>query len=118
MMVCYLIALYKEPGVRPVGISKIIRKLLAKSFLLVNGTTATAACGNLNICDGLGAGIEGAVCATLGDYRKARSQPTGAWEVEADKTPLLTQPPTPEMPSLGQGDDTGDYWSREGSVEG
>ena len=76
MMACYLLVLDKEPGVRPVGISKIIRKLLAKSFLLVNGTTATAACGNLNICAGLGAVIEDAVHATLAEYENDWRQTT------------------------------------------
>ena len=63
LMACRLIALDKQPGVRPVGIGEVYRRLLAKCVIAVIGQQATAACGNLNLCAGLPAGIEGAVHA-------------------------------------------------------
>jgi hypothetical protein len=63
MMACRLVALDKQPGVRPVGIGEIYRRLLAKLVLAVAGDQATTACGSLNLCAGLAAGIEGAVHA-------------------------------------------------------
>jgi hypothetical protein len=63
LMACRLVALDKEPGTRPVGIGEIYRRLFAKCVLEACGSQATTACGNLNICAGLTAGIEGAVHA-------------------------------------------------------
>jgi hypothetical protein len=63
LMACRLVALDKSPGVRPVGIGEIYRRLMAKCLLKVVGHQATTACGNLNLCAGLPAGIEGAVHA-------------------------------------------------------
>ena len=63
LMAGRLIALSKDPGVRPVGIGEIYRRLFAKAILYSVGKQATAACGNFNLCAGLPAGIEGAVHA-------------------------------------------------------
>ena len=63
LMACRLVALDKCPGVRPVGIGEIIRRLLAKLVLKVAGAAATEACGNLQLCAGLQPGIEGAIHA-------------------------------------------------------
>jgi hypothetical protein len=41
MMACQLVALDKQPGVRPVGIGEIFRRLLAKAVLLSVGSEAT-----------------------------------------------------------------------------
>jgi len=62
-MACRLVALDKQPGVRPIGIGSIFRRLMAKSLIKVIGPQATAACGNFNLCAGLPSGIEGAVHA-------------------------------------------------------
>mmetsp|Transcript_13843 Transcript_13843/g.30962 ORF Transcript_13843/g.30962 Transcript_13843/m.30962 type:complete len:156 (-) Transcript_13843:258-725(-) len=59
LMACRLVALDKQPGVRPLGISKIYRQLMAKCLLAVSGHHTTQACGNFNLCAGLRAGIEG-----------------------------------------------------------
>ena len=63
VMACRLVALDKQPGTRPVGIGEIYRRFMAKCVLMVVGHQATVACGNLNLCAGLPAGIEGAVHA-------------------------------------------------------
>ena len=55
-----LMALDKCPGVRPIGIGEIWRRLLAKCVLKVAGGEAKAACGNAQLSAGLEAGIEGA----------------------------------------------------------
>ena len=61
LMANRLVALDKNPGVRPIGIGETYRRLLAKCLLRVSGHKATAACNNYNLCVGLPAGIEGAV---------------------------------------------------------
>jgi len=70
LMACRLMALDKEPGTRPVGIGEIYRRLMAKCVISVCGHTATAACGNVNLCAGLSAGIEGAVHAMNGEWEE------------------------------------------------
>ena len=49
-------------------IGDIIRRLLAKYFLLVTGTIETEVCGNINLCTNLVYGIEGTIHATLAEY--------------------------------------------------
>ena len=63
MMANRLVGLDKNPGVRPLGIGEIHRRLWGKCVLAVAGHEATAVCGNHNLCAGLSAGIEGAVHA-------------------------------------------------------
>jgi hypothetical protein len=90
LMAARLVALDKQPGVRPVGIGEIYRRLFAKCLLKVIGSQATAACGNYNLCAGLPAGIEGAVHAVrevFEEQEAAEQEATGAF---------LTQPATDE----------------------
>ena len=63
LMACRLVALDKLPGTRPVGIGEILRRLMAKIVIAHVGDQATLACGNLQLCAGLSAGIEGAIHA-------------------------------------------------------
>ena len=53
-------ALDKRPGVRPVGIGETLRRTLAKRIIRAAGNQADTACGNLQLCAGPEAGIEGA----------------------------------------------------------
>ena len=88
-MACRLVALDKQPGVRPVGIGEIFRRLIAKCVLAAVGHQAMEACGNLKFGAGLPAGIEGAVHATTTAWEKATAEPTEA----ADPPALTTQLP-------------------------
>ena len=63
LMACRLLAIDKRPGVRPVGIGKTLRRALAKIVMRAAGDQAKTACGNLQLCAGLKAGIEGAAHA-------------------------------------------------------
>ena len=63
LLSCRLIALDKNPGVRPIGIGHIWRRAIAKCVLAVAVPAATEACGIDQLCVGLQAGIEGAVHA-------------------------------------------------------
>ena len=60
LMACRLVALDKRPGVRPVGIGETLRRALAKLVMRAAGEQAKTACGDLQLCAGLAAGIEGA----------------------------------------------------------
>ena len=58
LMECCLVALDKRPGVRPVGIGEMLRRAFAKLVMREAGEEAKRACGNLQLCAGLKAGIE------------------------------------------------------------
>jgi hypothetical protein len=59
-----LIALEKNPGVRPVGIGETWSRLFSKTVLLLTLDEPKAACGADQLCSGLKAGIEGAIHAS------------------------------------------------------
>ena len=102
MMACRLVALDKCPGVRPVGIGEIFRRLFAKCVMKTVGPQATAACGSVNLCAGLAAGIEGAVHA-IRDRWESPPDPT---DTSATIPPPVTQPPAPSpSPSADPPDD-------------
>ena len=58
---CREVALDKMPGVRPIGIGDVFRRLLAKCVLLETVSETSGACGSTQLCAGLPLGCEGAV---------------------------------------------------------
>ena len=71
LMACHLVALDKRLGVHPVGIGETLRRALAKLITRAAGEQAKTACGNLQLCASLEAGIEGATHA-VGQRRVER----------------------------------------------
>ena len=65
-MACRLVALDKQPGVRPLGIGEVWRRGMVKCILVCCGEDAKAACGSTNLCACLEACIEGALHAVIG----------------------------------------------------
>ena len=61
LMSCRLIALDKQPGIRPVGVGETWRHIMAKCLLKVAGTEAKTTCGTTQLAGGLETGIEGAI---------------------------------------------------------
>ena len=70
-MACRLVALDKRPGVHPVGIGETLRRSLTKVVMRAAGEQAKMACGYIQMCAGLEAGIEGATHA-VGQRRVER----------------------------------------------
>ena len=58
---CRLIALDKDPGVRPIGIGEVCRRIISKAILTVVGQDVIDAAGPLQLCTGLNGGCEIAV---------------------------------------------------------
>ena len=83
LMACPLVALDKRPGVRPVGIGETLRRDLDKLVMRADGDQAKTVCGNLQLCAGLEAGIEGATHA-VGQRRLERVRVRRSEEDEAD----------------------------------
>ena len=73
MMAGHLVALDKSPGVRPIGVGEVWRRLIVKSVLQVTGEEATDACGRDQLCAGLPAGVEGGIRAAQ-EMRESHSQ--------------------------------------------
>ena len=63
LMACNLVELDKRPGVCPMGIGETLCRDLTKPFMRKSGDQAKTACGKLQLCAGLEAGIEGATHA-------------------------------------------------------
>ena len=85
LMACRLVALDKSPGVRPVGIGETLRRALAKLVMRAAGEQGKTTCGNLQLCAGLEAGIEGETHA-VGQRRVERVRARRAEEEGADNT--------------------------------
>ena len=96
LMGCRLLALDKQPGVRPLGIGEMWRRAIAKCALRVCGPDAKAACGSTNLCAGLEAGIEGALHSVR---RRMRTGGMMIFEDDDNEVPfgdaLLTQQTIP-----------------------
>ena len=61
LMACRLVALDQWPWMRPMGIGETFRRALAKIVMRSVGDQASTVCGNLHLCAGLKAGIEGGI---------------------------------------------------------
>ena len=70
-MACRLVALDKRLRVRPIGIGETLRRAIAKLVMRAAGDKAKTVYGNLQLCAGLEAGIEGATHA-VGQRRLMR----------------------------------------------
>ena len=64
---CHLIALDKDPGVRPIGIDETSRRIIAKAVLRVAKQDIMDAAGCFQLCAGQRAGCEAAV-HTMRDF--------------------------------------------------
>ena len=60
---CRLIALDKQPGVRPIGIGEVARRIISKAILSVVGQAVQEAVGCIQLCAGQDCGIEAGIHA-------------------------------------------------------
>ena len=67
MVTCRLIALNKCPGVRPIGVGEVMRRIIARALSIVKLDVLEAA-GSLQLCAGQDAGNEAAVHAMRAVY--------------------------------------------------
>lgn len=63
-LACRLIALDKNPGVRPIGVCETVRRIVTKAILAVTRGDIQDAAGTLQLCAGQAAGAEAVVHAT------------------------------------------------------
>jgi hypothetical protein len=105
-----LVALDKEPGVRPLAIGEIWQRCIAKGNLKSLGAEAKRTCGSVQLCAGLEAGIEGALHAVRLRAENNESLQFRAgeindelWEKEAEEGE--TQPWIGEAEAEGEGEE-------------
>ena len=60
---CRLIPLDKNPGVRPIGVGEVLRRIIGKAILSVIKPEILSSAGNLQLCAGQPGGCEAAVHA-------------------------------------------------------
>ena len=60
---CWLIPLHKNPGVRPISVGEVLRKIIGKAILSVIKPHIMSSAGKLQLCAGQEGGCEGAVHA-------------------------------------------------------
>ena len=60
---CRLIPLDQNPGVRPIGVGEVLRRIIGKAILPVIKPEIFSSLGNLNLCAGQAGGCEAAVHA-------------------------------------------------------
>jgi hypothetical protein len=119
---CRLVALDKEPGTRPIGIGESYSRLLAKCVLKVVGPDATVACGALNLCAGLKAGIEGAVHAMHEFWEDDPTPDTPSNTMETDSAAassddeVVADPDNPRCQVLGDARNGFQELSRKGML--
>lgn len=78
---CRLIALDKHPGVRPIGVAEVVRRIIGKSVLNVVGVDIQQVTGSTQLCAGQKGGCEAAIHATRMVFADCRSE--GALLVDA-----------------------------------
>ena len=68
---CRLIPLDKNPGVRPIGVGEVPRRIIAKAILCIIGGDIEKAAGPLQVCAGQDGGCEAAVHAMRSIFQDA-----------------------------------------------
>ena len=61
-LACQLIPLNKSPGIRPIGIREVLRRIMGKTVMMVLKKDVVHSAGALQVCDaGQQAGVESAI---------------------------------------------------------
>ena len=81
---CRLIALDKQPGVRPIGIGKTLRRLLGKAVADLTGDDLAYAFGSEQLAGGVSCGIEGSIHGLRELFEKKSSNGFGLLLLDAE----------------------------------
>lgn len=74
LLACRLIALSKDPGVRPIGVGETVRRILAKAILSITKCDVQEVAGTTQLCAGQLSGIEAAVHAMRSLFEENQSE--------------------------------------------
>ena len=95
MVACRLIALNKCPGVRPIGVGEVMRRIIARAVLSIVKLDVLEAAGSLQLCAGQDAGNEAAVHAMRAVYLNDSTEAlllVDGYYPNAAKTWLIVKP--------------------------
>ena len=73
-LACRLIPLNKEPGVRPIGIGEVLRRVIGKVVMKLLKKDVLKATGSLQLCAGQGAGSEAAIHSVYEVFNKEETE--------------------------------------------
>ena len=82
LMACRLIPLAKNPGVRPIGIGEVLRRIICKSVMSVLKAEVVETSGNLQLCAGQKSGCEIAVHAAVDLFNDSENH--GLLQIDAN----------------------------------
>ena len=74
LLACRLIALDKNPGVRPIGVGEVVRRIIAKAVLSIVSTDIQQAAGPLQLCAGHTSGVEAAIHSMSTVFAEEKSE--------------------------------------------
>ena len=74
LLSCRLIPLNKNPGVRPIGVGEVLRRIIGKAVTRLLKRDIVEAAGALQTCSGVESGIEAAVHATAQKFSEPTTQ--------------------------------------------
>ena len=60
-MACRLIPLNKNPGLRPIGVDEVLRRIVGKIVMNISKNEVIKSVGSLFVCDGQNSGVEAAI---------------------------------------------------------
>jgi hypothetical protein len=71
---CRLIPLDKNPGVRPIGVGEVLRRIIGKAIMRVLKQDIVHASGTLQTCAGIESGIEAAIHSMATAFQDSKAQ--------------------------------------------
>ena len=69
LVACRLIPLNKNPGLRPIGVEEVLRRISGKLVMMISKQDVMRGAGSLQVCDGQEASVEAAIHA-VHEYSK------------------------------------------------
>ena len=73
-LACRMIPLNKNPGLRPIGVGEVLRRIACKVVMQISKDNVTNAAGSLQVCAGQSAGAEAAIHAMHDIYNDAETE--------------------------------------------
>ena len=80
-LVCHLVPLSKNPGVRPIGVGEVVRHIIGKAIKRVVKKDVMLSAGPLQACSGIPSGGEAVIHAVRETFERAGME--GVWLVDA-----------------------------------
>ena len=74
LLACRLVPLNKNPGVRPIGVGEVARRIICKAIMIVVKKDVMVSAGPLQLCTGIPSGCEATVHAMAELFEEPENQ--------------------------------------------